>query len=258
METGGVRIVIEGGIDSYIAAANETTSKLLDSSAPIVVALREYDTYFREGLWQEHQLTAVPLVLCMNAYQLFLAGSRMALSGHCAAVFPLLRTALESAAYASLMTHDPDLQEIWCRRHQGEKEKKACRKAFTFEKAIAPLKERAPDIHALAALGYEGAIDYGAHPNIKGIFGHVSIGEQPADRFIAVSHTSLYGASHIETIRGLCACLDFGLAIIAIIALSSPVISDTMLAELDHLNEAKNVATESYTLEVDSSRTNNE
>lgn len=123
-----MRVVIEGGIDSYIAAANETTAELLASSAPIVAVLREYDTYFREGLWQEHQLTEVPLVLCMNAYQLFLAGSRMALSGHCAAVFPLLRTALESAAYASLMTHDPDLQEIWCRRHQGEKEKRLVEK----------------------------------------------------------------------------------------------------------------------------------
>ncbi|WP_217075480.1 hypothetical protein [Burkholderia multivorans] len=112
------------------------------------------------------------------------------------------------------------------------------------------MKHRAPDIHALAALIYEGAIDYGAHPNIKGVFGHVSIEDQDAD-FVSVSHTSLYGATHIETIRGLCACLDFGLAIISIIALSSPEISGALLADLSHLNEAKNAATKRYEREVD-------
>ncbi|MEA9605995.1 hypothetical protein QY702_05900 [Xanthomonas campestris pv. plantaginis] len=250
MADDGMRIVIKGGIESYMAAADETTAELLASHDPIVAALREYDTYFREGLWRQYQPPAVPLVLCMNAYQLFLASSRMALSGHCAAVFPLLRTALESAAYASLIMHKPELQDVWTRRHQGEAEKKACRKAFTFEKAIGLLKDRAPDIHALAVLGYEGAIDYGAHPNVKGVFGHVSIDDQDDD-FFAVSHTSLYGATHIETIRGLCACLDFGFAIIGIIALSSPEISDALLADLSHLNDAKNAATERYGPEGD-------
>ncbi|EMK3529561.1 hypothetical protein V8099_003778 [Pseudomonas aeruginosa] len=182
----------------------------------------------------------------MNAYQLFLAGLRMALSGHCAAVFPLLRTALESAAYASLMTHKPELQKVWTRRHQGEDEKRACRNAFIFKNAIELLKERAPDIHELATQAYEGAIDYGAHPNIKGVFGHVSIDDQREDEFLALSHTSLYGATHIETIRGLCACLDFGFAIISIIAVSSPEFSDELLADLSRLNEMKNEATERY------------
>ncbi|CUR81625.1 hypothetical protein [Achromobacter xylosoxidans] len=77
----------------------------------------------------------------------------------------------------------------------------------------------------------------------------MSIDDQ--DDFIAVSHTSLYGATHIETIRGLCACLDFGFAIICIIALSSPEFSDALLADLSRLNEAKNAATERYGPEAD-------
>lgn len=246
MTDDSVRIVTEGGLDAYLAAADETTAELLSANDPIVVALREYETYFREGLWLQHQPPALPLVLCMNAYQLFLAGLRMALSGHCAAVFPLLRTALESAAYASLMTHKPELQKVWTRRHQGEDEKRACRNAFIFKNAIELLKERAPDIHELATQAYEGAIDYGAHPNIKGVFGHVSIDDQREDEFLALSHTSLYGATHIETIRGLCACLDFGFAIISIIAVSSPEFSDELLADLSRLNEMKNEATERY------------
>lgn len=251
MANDGVRVLFEGGIEPYMAAADETTAELLASSDPLVAALREYDTYFREGRWWQHSSSAAPLVLCMNAYQFFLAGSRMALSGHCAAVFPLLRTALESAAYASLMMHKPELEEVWTSRHQSKKKKEDCSSAFTFKQAIKLLKDRAPDIHALATSAYEGAIDYGAHPNVIGVFGHVSIDDQRSDNFVAVNHVSLYGANHIETIRGFCACLDFGLAIIGIIALSSHEISDMLLDELSRLIEVKNAATERYSPEAD-------
>lgn len=170
----------------------------------------------------------------------------MALSGHCAAVFLLLRTALESAAYGGLIARNPALREVWAGRHRGDAEKKACRKSFTFEKAISPLEDRAPDIHALAVFGYEGAIDYGAHPNINGVFGHVSLNDQREGGFETVTHTSVYGSAHIETIRDLCACLDFGFAIISIIALSGPTIGDNLVGGLQVLNDAKNAAVAPY------------
>lgn len=55
MTDDSVRIVTEGGLDAYLAAADETTAELLSANDPIVVALREYETYFREGLWLQHQ-----------------------------------------------------------------------------------------------------------------------------------------------------------------------------------------------------------
>lgn len=240
------RILIEGGIDAYMAAANATTLELLASDNSMVSLLREYDIYLRENLWQGHQLSPLPLMLSMNAYQLFLAGSRMALSGHCAAVFPLLRTSLESAAYAGLMMHKPQLENVWIQRHGSEKENVACRKEFTFKKAVEPLKERAPDIYELALLVYENAIDYGAHPNIKGVLSHVTIGDQREDNCLAFSHASLYGTTHIETLRALCACLDFGFTIIGIITLSSPRDGNSLLADLNRLSAAKNEVTERY------------
>lgn len=242
----GIRVEMDGGMDAYMAAAEETLAELLVSDSALVAALREYDRFFRTRLFAQGPSDPIALVLFMNAYQLFLAGARVALSGHCAAVFPLLRTALESAAYGGLIVRNPALGEVWTGRHRGDAERKACRKNFTFEKAILPLENRAPEIHALAVLGYEGAIDYGAHPNIKGVFGHVSLDDQREDGFTAVTHTSLYGSAHIETIRGLCACLDFGFAIVGIIALSGPTISDDLVDGLQALNEAKNAAVEPY------------
>ncbi|MCP1463313.1 hypothetical protein [Pseudomonas sp. S3E17] len=253
------RLVVPGGIDYYMSIADKTAQELLASENLMVMVLREYDTYFRERLWQADQPSALPLMLQMNAYQLFLASSRMALSGHSAAVFPLLRTALESAAYAGLMIQNPDLEQVWSSRHLGETDaekrifRKACSKDFNFRKAIESLKTlqaHAPNILEYIMDCYEHAIDHGAHPNIIGVFSHVTIDNQRADDgLVAANFTSLYSTFHIETIRGLCACLDYGFAIISIIALSRLSISDALLEELDHLVDAKEEATTPYSAE---------
>ena len=83
-----------------------------------------------------HGAARISLVLLINAYQMFPAGVRTALGGHTAAVFPLLRTALESAAYGALIAAKPELSSIWTNRHHDDEAKKACRNTFTFDKAI--------------------------------------------------------------------------------------------------------------------------
>jgi hypothetical protein len=246
MADANVRVDLGGGLAAYLAAADETTAELLASDDRLVGTLREYDIHFRTRLWSAGAPDAMPVVLFVNAYQLFLAGVRTALSGHSAAVFPLLRTALESAAYGGLIAAKPELTTVWTDRHRDDSARNACRNAFTFARAIAPLKDQAPDIHDLAVLAYDGAIDFGAHPNIKGVFGHVSLDEDRSDEFAAVTHTSLYSARHIETIRGLCACLDFGLAIIGAIALAGASPTAQVAGELQALNDAKNTATAPY------------
>ena len=145
-----------------------------------------------------------------------------------------------------LIAHRPDLADVWGSRHKGEAARKACRRAFTFEKSIAHLKARERNIYALAMAAYEGAIDFGAHPNPKGVFHHVSIDEERDDGFKAVTLGSLYGTDHNYTIGGLCACLDFGLAIVGIIVLSCPTVSEKQMAEFNALNDAKNAATDPY------------
>lgn len=251
----GIRLVSPGGLDLYMSIADDTAIELLASGNQIVTVLREYDTYFRERLWRADQPSALPLMLQMNAYQLFLASSRMALGGHCAAVFPLLRTALESATYAGLMIHNPELEQVWSNRHMGETDaektafRKACSKAFSFRNAIEQMKgleAHAPTILKYIADCYEEAIDHGAHPNIIGVMGHVSINDPREDGRVAANFTSLYSAHHIETLRGLCASLDYGFAIISLIALSRLSVSDALLEELNHLVDAKEKAAASY------------
>jgi hypothetical protein len=47
------------------------------------------------------------------------AGIRIALTGHAAAIFPTLCTALESACYAYRMIEDEKLEKMWADRHQN-------------------------------------------------------------------------------------------------------------------------------------------
>jgi len=70
--------------------------------------------------------------------------------------------------------------------------------------------------------------------------------ETRTDGFNAVSHSSLYAANHHETIRGLCACLDYGFLIISIIALAGPKLSGRLQTELQALNDAKEAAVAEY------------
>lgn len=125
--------------------------------------LLHFDAYFRRDLWEHVSLKpSFAILLFLNAYQLFLAGARMGLSGHPAAVLPLQRTALDSASYGLLLEREPALSEIWANRHRSDADKKACRRAFTFERAIAGLKGKADNIHQAAQEASEDAIDYGA------------------------------------------------------------------------------------------------
>jgi hypothetical protein len=236
-----------GGLDQYLSAADETASEILQSDNKVAKALWQFDNYFQAELLPQVSTTSIfGTLLLLNAYQLFLAAVRTGLSGHTAAIFPLLRASLESAAYGFLLVEKPELSSVWTNRHASETDKKACRSAFTFEKAIAGIGAKSPDIHKLAKQAYESTIDYGAHPNVRGVFGHVSLDENRPDGMAAVSHVSLYDADHIETVRGLCAALDIGFLVIAIIVLSGGDVTSGMEADLQSLSDLKNAAIAEY------------
>jgi hypothetical protein len=227
--------------------ADECLQELRTSETRFLPVLIQYDDYFRRDLWRNAPLPGTfSLLLFLNAYQLFLAGARMALSGHPAAIFPLMRSALESASYGFLMEQQPALSEIWSNRHRSQADKAACRDAFSFHKAIAGLKDKAPDVHGLAKEAYQAAIDYGAHPNVRGVVEHLTVDEERPDRMVSITHASLYSAGHRETIRGLGACLDYGFLIISIIALACPAATGALQTELQTLNDAKNAAIAAY------------
>jgi hypothetical protein len=123
---GRSRAELGDGLREYMAKADECLQELLTSENPFVAVLLRYDEYLRHNNLWEHAPppSAIAVLLFLNAYQLFLSGSRVALSGHPAAVFPLVRTALESACYGFLLEQQPALTETWINRHRSAADKR--------------------------------------------------------------------------------------------------------------------------------------
>lgn len=237
-------VEINESMDDYFNTTDSITAALREENSPILQTLHRFDGYFRKTLWRDAGgVGPTAMVLSMNAYLLFLAGVRVAMTGHVTACFPVLRTALESACYGFLIAKNPDLSAVWTDRHQNADSKKACRKAFGGAVAdVAKLIEHEqPGGGKWLADAYDAAIDFGAHPNIKSVLGHVRMLEDvPEDPYFRVNLAGLYGADHWETYRMLIGCLDFALAIAVVLtrALDNP--GQEHQEQLQALNDEKN------------------
>lgn len=238
----------EEGIDSYVKMAEKTANQVFDSNHPMIDLLREYDKFFRKNLWELQSIThGLHTILGMNAYMLFLSAVHVAASGAAASVFPLLRTSLESACYSLQMYRNPNLASVWARRHESEFHHKECRQKFSVKIASKLLEDEGQNNAAdFTRRAYDSSIDYGAHPNVKGLVNHIGYDDKRDDGMVAVNLTGLYGPSHTETIRALCACLDMGLAIITVLALLETPLNAIMSDELQKLYSEKDLVTEKY------------
>ena len=142
--------------------------------------IEDIDKLYREEVFIEESSDChVVAQLCLNSHQLLLASSRQVLSGHPTTVFPLARTALESACYAYLISENREFGPVWLERHNSEQAGKKCRKAFGTAVADAAT---ALGTHCDEGVGkavsslYQALIDFGAHPNARSIIDYQSDG----------------------------------------------------------------------------------
>lgn len=118
-------------LEDYISRGDKNTEGLLKVEHPFMPLARAYYRFFSEQLWADSEpLPTSQVFLSVNAFTTWTAALRMALTGHEAATYPLLRTALESACYALVIARRPDMAAIWSARHEGDAQRKACRRAF--------------------------------------------------------------------------------------------------------------------------------
>lgn len=101
----------------------------------------------------------------LRAHSTYLAGTRFSTSGQVCEAFIILRGCLEAALYGYYFYRNPEKVEIWLRRHDDAKSKKAVRKEFLIGKMLEILEKEVPKVGKLMRELYETCIDYGAHPN---------------------------------------------------------------------------------------------
>ncbi|CAI8702461.1 hypothetical protein [Kosakonia quasisacchari] len=232
----------------YLDATLENSTAHAKENPQLMHMVIQMDGIFQKEIF-EHDLDVSPIAgfLAMNSYMMLLSAVQQALSGHVVAIFPIIRTALESACYAYLITHDEAMGKIWLNRHESKKSYDKCRKMFTVRKASNELANISPEMSEYVMAHYEAAIDFGAHPNQKAVFNHLKdIGDIDANLH-GYELIGVYGRNSWHVNYALLVCTEVGQAIAFLLAASAnnhPLLNDRLEVFTNWLDEKNRIADE--------------
>lgn len=240
-----MRIDAHQSFDEYFRAADEAATDIWESNSSFIGAFRRVHCFFLQHIFSvDPAFSPVQAALVMNGFMIYLSAIRVAVSGHAAATYPLLRTALESCCYAFLTGEEPQLGAVWLNRHTSSRARNICRKRFTSAvRQTARMVQRQPRVSAgtenwINSM-YDATIDYGAHPNPKSVLTHShTIGERK-DGSVGLRLVAVHSTDSVEVSRSLLACLESGLAISLILLCSLPKKTDSAMISLHELSRLK-------------------
>lgn len=237
-----------GTIIDYLNATLENSNEHAQEYPQLMYLVHQMDQIFQKEIF-DHEFDVSPTsgLLAMNSYMMLLSAVQQALSGHIVPVFPIIRTALESACYAFLIAHDESMGKIWLDRHTSESTHKKCRQMFTTKKAVDKLKSISPEMAKYLMDHYEASIDFGAHPNQKAVFNHLTdIGEVDGG-FHGFELTGVYGRNSWHVNYALLVCTEVSQSIAFLLAASvenHPLIHDRLHVFTNWLDEKNRMADE--------------
>ena len=112
------------------------------------------------------RLSLIFFARCHSAYR---AACGTTMAGQSPETFVLLRSCLEYSGYALLIHQEPTLDMVWLHRHNGDDAHWKMRNAFTATKAKKAVQSTDPGLGGWYSDLYEETVDFGGHPNPKGI-----------------------------------------------------------------------------------------
>jgi hypothetical protein len=154
--------------------------------------LREIDSAFLrvgENLINPKNLLSANLFY--RSHSAYRAACGTSMAGQLPETFVLLRSCLEYAAYGLHIYKNPALGVAWLDRHRDAEAFRAMKKEFlavNVQKEIESVDTRLGQIYRTL---YDRAIDFGGHPNVRGVAGNMAMDEQP-DR-VMMNHLYLHG-----------------------------------------------------------------
>lgn len=223
--------------EDYVARGDANTAGLLKGDHPLMPLVKAYYRFFAGQLWSDGPPQAdVPMFLGINAFTLWTGGVRIALTGREAATYPLLRTALESACYALVIARRPHLATVWSARHDGQAQRKACRKAFSA--AVGEAADLAEAIYPSSGEFivdlYDATIDMGAHPNTRAVMSHVHT-EPGASDEVRLGVGSIYPGNSLPVARALLRVIETGRGLSMALTAALPVLPPAVAAGVQAL-----------------------
>lgn len=216
--------------DQYATARLSLAELIQEDFAEAIAHVRKCDHLILASTKNLGSVEA--LSAAVHAHSLYLAACDLARSGHFSAMFPLMRTAMESAVYGYLFNTEEGLIDKWRNRHVSTECFNESKQAFTramtrFRTSIQKHDQQSGDTpytELLMSL-YDAAIDYGAHPNPIALTNNTSVIVE--DNQVKFSYD--YLRTDVVGIRqGFFACFDYGMAIAVINHFSKMVIDPTL------------------------------
>lgn len=141
------------------------------NNMPIGRRLVRIDALFMRAVKDAHDpKPRWPILFLVRAHSNWRAATALAMSGAAHEAMPLLRSALEQAAYGAHIGEDEERLKIWMARHDGKAQLDKMVEEFKnwrLRKTIAAL---APKLESDFVKLYDTAIDMGGHPNMMGFF----------------------------------------------------------------------------------------
>lgn len=200
----------------YIAAIDESFDESTDGREPLSQLFVDTVEILTVTLGPDVEKgDPVASLLYRHASSLLLGAGKLALSGHSSAVYPVARTSLEAGCYAYLIQKvDPSAGPTWLSRHKDEAHRAACKKKFSAAVRLTADALRADgetNLSALVSEAYEGTIDFGAHPNARGLLTRTRITEE--NGFANMDIGVVLEPATIEFRRALLACVEIAFCI---------------------------------------------
>jgi hypothetical protein len=110
-------------------------------------------------------------LLLFRSHSAYRGACRLALSGQTVESYAVLRNCIEYSLYALHINRNPTLTEVWLRRHDDKKSCQASKNEFRHSSVMGTLQLTDANLHDKIKFLYERTIDFGAHPNERGVTG---------------------------------------------------------------------------------------
>ncbi|KTB91601.1 hypothetical protein AO073_01635 [Pseudomonas syringae ICMP 11293] len=229
---------------AFLIACTENQDEILAQNSPYVMMMEALDSFLLTHITNPSETPSdlVMHTLRMNARFMLMTGFRIGLTGHAAAVYPTLRTALENACYALLMSQDEALCDVWMKRSLSVANTKAFKKAF--KQPIADARDlmdklQENDLGSWMYQLYQASMEFGAHPNALTVVLHTRFSDDEATSWKKYENIVLYSVGNFEFDRTLLACVETGLAVATVLVMTFVNPSQESIEAVNKLNKMK-------------------
>lgn len=170
-------------LSEFIESTRQNQFATFANMQPAYSVLREIDDCLQitaENLSNPKDILAA--LLLFRSHSAYRAACAMAMGTQLPETFVLLRSSLEYAGYALHISKHAELGEVWLRRHDDTVAMSAMKKAFmgvNIENAVGAVDK---ELGRLYKELYQQTIDFGGHPNERGLSGSLRLEESSVKR----------------------------------------------------------------------------